>query len=297
MMPESCKRQCVRPEQPSSLAPQVVSVNGPVATEMTAGPIANWPLEMPVYMMSGSVSCTISLDSIEMRVPEIKLMIELKTGIPQAEQDLFLDGCPALMQNQCRLCHYADALYKNTRRMVLVRRSPVPKQIDGSTLRRLKKEFQNIQRSELLEGCSLAPLDLEASPLSWTASISGAPDGPYAGGIFHLDIMLPADYPYKAPVIRFTTPVFHPLVASSGSIDLALLHENWVPVMTLEKIILRIKQDLEAPYGPPGWSASFWTGCGNHEATLLSNDKEAFDRRARQETILHATLPLEVVNV
>jgi len=103
-----------------------------------------------------------------------------------------------------------------------------------------------------------------------------------------LDISLSADYPYKAPLIRFTTPIFHPLVASSGSIDLALLHENWVPVMTLEKIVLRIKQELEAPYGPIGWSASLFTGCGNGEAAMLSHDQVAFDRRAREETLLHA---------
>jgi len=251
---------------------------------------------MPVYMMSGAVACTISLHSMEMRVPEIKLVIELKTGIPQAEQDIFLDGCPAVMQDQCRLCHYADSLYKNSRKMNLVRRSASPKPVDISTLRRLRKEFLNIQRSQQLTGCSLAPLggDVEANPLRWTASIDGAVDGPYEGGSFALDILLPADYPYKAPIIRFTTPIFHPLVAPSGSIDLALLHENWVPVMTLEKLLLKIKQELQSPYGPAGWSASLYTGCGNHEATSLSHDKVAFDQRAREETLLHACMEIDV---
>lgn len=241
--------------------------------------------------MSGAICCTVTLESLEMRVPDIKLTIELRSGIPQAEQDIFLDGCPLVMQDQCRLCHYAEGLYKSNRRINLVRRSPDAKKIDGSTLRRLKKEFQNIQRSEVLEGCTLAPVggDLDVNPLSWSASIRGSPDSAYAGGTFALDISLPADYPYKAPLIRFTTPIFHPLVASSGSIDLALLHENWVPVMTLEKIVLRIKQELEAPYGPIGWSASLFTGCGNGEAAMLSHDQVAFDRRAREETLLHAS--------
>lgn len=294
MMGETAKRLCVRPLEASAsdeivrnLVPAMMqSTSGPVA-----GPVTSWPLEMPVLMMSGSICCTIMLNSIDVRVPEIKLLIEQKTGIPQAEQDIFFDGSPVLMRDDCRVCHYAESLYSSTRKIHLVRRSLPSTELDRSTVRRLQKEFQNSQRSEVLAGVGLAPLDgnLEVNPLRWTASING-PDGPYAGGTFALDISLPREYPYKPPVVRFATPIFHPLVSSSGAIDLpgAMLHENWVPVINLERIIVRIKEELADPYSAPGWNGTDCCGCGNHEAAMLSHDKEKFDHRAREETWAHA---------
>jgi len=310
-MAESSKRHCSRPRQASeatellcNLAPVdpvtmsgwasgevSVPVNGPVVMQADMGPVASWPLQMPVLLMSGSDCCTIMLHSIDVRVSEIKLLIEQKSSIPQEEQDIFFDGCPVLMRDDCRLCHYAEALYSSSRKIYLVRKSPPSCELDRSTLRRLQKEFQNSQRSALLAGCALAPLDgdLDANPLRWSATISGPSDSPYAGATFALDISLPREYPYKPPVVRFATRIFHPLVPSSGAIDLPMLHENWVPCINLEGIILRIKEELADPYAPPGWNGTHCCGCGNHEAAMLSHDKESFDRRARQETLGNAS--------
>lgn len=281
----------MRPFLDEAVTVQAV-LSRPQATRSTTGPVSSWPLEMPVCMMSGEVRCTVLLDSIEMRVSEIKHMIEVKTGIPRAEQDIYLDGCHSVMQDECRLCHYAEALYSSSPRLCLVRRSPFTAQLDRSQWKRLKKEFQNCQKSELLLGCTLAPVggDLEANPLRWTATINGPSGTPYEGGEFTLDISLPVEYPYKPPLVHFATPIFHPLVSSTGSIDVEILHENWVPILTLEQIIVRIKQEMVAPYTEPDKGVSIYAGCGNHEAALLSADKEAFDERAREETMAHACI-------
>jgi ubiquitin-protein ligase len=245
-------------------------------------------------MMSGEVRCTVLLDSIELRVSEIKHMIEVKTGIPRAEQDIYLDGCPSVMQDECRLCLYAEALYGASPRLCLVRRSPLTAQLDRSQWKRLKKEYQNCQKSDKLPGCAIAPVggDVEANPLRWTATINGPSGSPYEGGEFTLDISLPHEYPYKPPLVIFATPIFHPLVSSTGSIDVDMLHESWVPIFTLEQIVARVKQEMVAPYTKQVKGASLHAGCGNHEAALLSTDKEAFDKRAREDTMAHAcTLP------
>jgi ubiquitin-conjugating enzyme E2 D/E len=222
-----------------------------------------------------------------MHVPEIKHLIEVKTGIPRHEQDIFLDGCPEILRDECRLCHYADALFAKSPKICLVRRTPPEKLLGRSTFRRLQKEFQNAQTSDSLANCLLSPSsgNLEESPLRWKALIKVA-DGPYDGGAFALEISLPSDYPYKPPLVMFSTRVFHPLVASNGTIDLELLHEQWTPAATLESIVLKIKAMLTAPpYGI--------TSCGgNHEAALLSHDKAAFDRRAQEETAAYAKLPI-----
>lgn len=297
-MVASCKRQCVRHQTLSDnsldtadIADYVVApVDQHLPGQTTSGAFFNWPLEVPVSMMSGSVCCTVSLHSFDMRVSEIKQIIEVKTGVPISEQDIYLDGCPNIMKDERRLCHYAEALYSSARRLCLVRRCQVPCQLDRSQWKRLKKEFQNSQRSGLA-GFSLSPLggDLEASPLRWRASIDGPAGSPYEGGQFALDIHIPPEYPYKPPSVVFSTPIFHPLVSPTGSIDVDMFHENWVPILTLEKIINRIQQELADPYSPQVQSAGTYSGCGNQEAAILSHHKEAFDRRARNETLEHAT--------
>ena len=37
----------------------------------------------------------------------------------------------------------------------------------------------------------------------WVGYIEGPEDTPYAGGVFQIDIQLPAEYPYKPPKMKF----------------------------------------------------------------------------------------------
>ena len=51
----------------------------------------------------------------------------------------------------------------------------------------------------------------------WTVLLKG-PDGvdpelpfaPFAGATFTVEIQFPSEYPFKAPKVRFDTPIFHP---------------------------------------------------------------------------------------
>ena len=48
----------------------------------------------------------------------------------------------------------------------------------------------------------------------WKGYILG-PDGtPYKGGIFQIDIVIPPEYPYKPPKMKFDTKVWHPNISS-----------------------------------------------------------------------------------
>jgi ubiquitin-conjugating enzyme E2 D/E len=51
----------------------------------------------------------------------------------------------------------------------------------------------------------------------------GPEDTPYAGGLFHLNIKFPVDYPFKPAKFTFTTRVYHPNINSNGSICLDIL--------------------------------------------------------------------------
>jgi ubiquitin-protein ligase len=41
-------------------------------------------------------------------------------------------------------------------------------------------------------------------------TILGPEESAYAGGVFLIDIKLSTEYPWKAPVVKFKTPIYHP---------------------------------------------------------------------------------------
>ena len=43
----------------------------------------------------------------------------------------------------------------------------------------------------------------------WKATILGPKNTPYQGGLFHLKITFPDDYPNRAPEIIFENPIYH----------------------------------------------------------------------------------------
>jgi ubiquitin-conjugating enzyme E2 D/E len=106
-----------------------------------------------------------------------------------------------------------------------------------SALRRIQKEFQEIQRDPPCN-CSAGPIGQDI--LHWTGTIIGPPDTPYDGGIFVVDITFPPDYPFKAPHITFKTRVYHPKISSGGAICLDILKDKWAPALTISKVLLSI---------------------------------------------------------
>jgi len=43
---------------------------------------------------------------------------------------------------------------------------------------------------------------------------TGPPDTPYEGGQFCIDIKIPNDYPFRPPIMKFKTSIWHPNVSS-----------------------------------------------------------------------------------
>ncbi|VUZ43603.1 unnamed protein product, partial [Hymenolepis diminuta] len=91
-------------------------------------------------------------------------------------------------------------------------------------LKRISKEFTDFNRDPPA-GCSAGPINDDLC--HWEGTIIGPDDSPYAGGIFHLDIHFPPDYPFKPPKITFITKIYHPNINSNGSICLDILKDQW----------------------------------------------------------------------
>lgn len=95
-------------------------------------------------------------------------------------------------------------------------------------------------------GISAFP-ESDANMLLWTGTIEG-PEGTYYEGLkFKISIQFPANYPYTAPTIKFTCPMWHPNVDMSGNICLDILKEKWSAVYNVQTILLSLQSLLGEP--------------------------------------------------
>ena len=110
---------------------------------------------------------------------------------------------------------------------------------------RINTELNEIMRHPP-SNCS-ACLENEEDIFIWNATILGPFDTPYAGGIWKLKISLPTNYPFKPPVIKFKTKIYHPNINHSGAICLDILNSNWSPALSISKVLLSICSLLNEP--------------------------------------------------
>jgi ubiquitin-conjugating enzyme (huntingtin interacting protein 2) len=83
----------------------------------------------------------------------------------------------------------------------------------SSRERRLAKELQDIHNDRDSSGITAQPVE-HANLTHLRGTFPGPPDSPYTGGTFAIDIRIPDGYPFKAPVMKFETKIWHPNVSS-----------------------------------------------------------------------------------
>ena len=115
----------------------------------------------------------------------------------------------------------------------------------SALLKRLERELTSF-KSNPPENITLDLID-KSNYLHWKASFFGPPDSPYEGGTFFLDIIIPEDYPFVPPKIKFITRVYHPNIDLNGTISLDILDYNWTMALTIEKVVLSISSLLTDP--------------------------------------------------
>ena len=101
------------------------------------------------------------------------------------------------------------------------------------TTQRLQQELMAIMSSQD-DTCSAFPSG--DSLYHWVGTIKGPADTPYEGLTFRLSLQFGANYPFKAPVVKFDTPCYHPNVDIQGMICLDILKEKWSAAFSVKSI-------------------------------------------------------------
>ncbi|KFY88148.1 hypothetical protein V500_06525 [Pseudogymnoascus sp. VKM F-4518 (FW-2643)] len=97
--------------------------------------------------------------------------------------------------------------------------------------------------------------------LSWTATIEGPDDTPYAKLSLKLSFAFPSNYPYAPPTVLFKTPIYHPNVDFSGRICLDILKDKWTAAYNIQTVLLSLQSLLGEPNNASplnGEAAELW---------------------------------------
>ena len=145
------------------------------------------------------------------------------------------------------------------------------------SLKRINKELKDLTEDPPAN-CSAGPQGDDL--FDWMATIMGPEGTPYHGGLFFLRINFPTDYPFKAPKIAFTTPIYHCNVNRNGGICLDILKKQWSPALTISKVLLSITSLLSDPNPDDPLMPEI--------AKLYKSNVAKHDANARESTIKHA---------
>ena len=113
-------------------------------------------------------------------------------------------------------------------------------------LARLRKELNDLVSGEDVSGVTAAPRGDELTRLVGT--LKGPEGTPYEGGVFFVDIVIPQQYPFEPPKMKFETKIWHPNISSqTGAICLDILKDKWSPALTIKTALLSLQALLSAP--------------------------------------------------
>lgn len=119
-----------------------------------------------------------------------------------------------------------------------------------NSARRLQKDLKE------LEDCQIPLYGVSARPLSsslyiWHGNLRGPEGTSFEGGVFHIELTFPTDYPVSPPSIRLFTPIPHPNVLGGTSICLDILdktkkeiYQGWTSAYTVEAILIQLQSFL-----------------------------------------------------
>eukprot|EP00045_Choanoeca_perplexa_P000272 m.13615 g.13615 ORF g.13615 m.13615 type:complete len:209 (+) comp10189_c0_seq2:103-729(+) len=153
-------------------------------------------------------------------------------------------------------------------------------------LGRVKREIADVRKDKQAQSSGVKIiLPDESNLLHLKGEIVGPPDTPFAGGCYELDIVIPEQYPFNPPKVKFTTKIWHPNISSAtGAICLDILTEKaWAAAMTLRTVLLSIQALLSAAEPDDPQDAVV--------AAQYKRDREEYNKTARYWARTYASAP------
>ncbi|EXK81889.1 hypothetical protein FOQG_13757 [Fusarium oxysporum f. sp. raphani 54005] len=148
----------------------------------------------------------------------------------------------------------------------------------SSRLRRVAKELQDFQDASY----NLHAYN-EADLTHLNASLPIPPGTPYSGGTYTINVLVPDDYPFGKPSMKFDQKIYHPNVHhETGEIAPGALG-SWEPTNTIKSALDTIVRLLQQP------DSNFPV---NEEAnTLFLRINSVFKERAQEWAVKYAGAP------
>eukprot|EP01022_Parablepharisma_sp_SALTPOND_P012918 TRINITY_DN1681_c1_g1_i1.p1 TRINITY_DN1681_c1_g1~~TRINITY_DN1681_c1_g1_i1.p1 ORF type:complete len:941 (-),score=113.11 TRINITY_DN1681_c1_g1_i1:7817-10639(-) len=87
----------------------------------------------------------------------------------------------------------------------------------------------------------------ENDPRYWKLIMIGPSGCPYEGYTFVLSMQFPIDYPFRAPEVRFITPIYHCNVSKTGKICHSIFTHNYSPSIIIKEIMIHLNNMLIEP--------------------------------------------------
>lgn len=108
---------------------------------------------------------------------------------------------------------------------------------------------------------------------SWTVIIVGEKGTLYEDHELKMQLTFGKEYPYKAPDMKFTVPMFHPNISQKGEVCNNLLNSDWTPTTSIKFLIENIVNMLSSPNVDDPLDPD--------AANLYKSDRDAYNRRVR----------------
>jgi ubiquitin-conjugating enzyme E2 D/E len=145
-------------------------------------------------------------------------------------------------------------------------------------MKRILDEYKDLNHNDY--GMT-AKMD-ENDHTKWIVHFFGPTDTLYEDGVFKLSIEFTQQYPFEPPLCKFITKIFHPNINTSGVICLDLLKGNWIPSLSVAKLIMSIISLLTDPnpHSPLNGEA----------ATLYLNHKDDYNLKTKEYTEKYAII-------
>jgi ubiquitin-protein ligase len=138
--------------------------------------------------------------------------------------------------------------------------------------------------------CTYTPL-FEKNIYELIATVKGPSDTVYAGGLFHIRVHLPEEYPFRPGTWAFVTKIYHPNIGPDGSICVDILRDQWWPGFTISRVLLSLVSFLGTPEAGDPHPDSL------EIASEYLNNRTRFDKTAIKWTKKYATGKITSENI